>query len=66
MPGSPADKAGVKAEDIILEVNGMKITKERSLISLIQKYDVGDILTLKIQREKDILTLRITLAERVE
>ncbi|MGC9046711.1 MAG: S1C family serine protease [Minisyncoccia bacterium] len=63
-PNSPADKAGLKAEDIILEVNGQKVDANHSLISIIQKYNVGDTITLKVQRGDQILNINIILGQR--
>lgn len=63
---SPADKAGIQAEDIILEANGEKITTENPLATIIQKYNIGDTLILKIQRGDKILALSVVLAERPE
>lgn len=62
--GSPADKAGLKAGDIILEFNGEKIEPLRTLASLIQKYQVGDRVTLKVLRGSQTLNLSATLEER--
>ena len=62
--GSPADKVGLKAEDIILEVNGVKIDKDHTLSSLVQQYSVGDKVSLKIQRGKQTLNVFVTLEER--
>ncbi len=61
---SPAEKAGLEAEDIILEFNGEKITQDNSLGTLIQKYNVGDKITLKILRVNKELNVEITLSER--
>ena len=47
---SPADKAGVQAEDVVLEVNGVKVDENNSLGNLIQRYNIGDTITLKVQR----------------
>lgn len=61
--GSPAEKAGLKPEDIILEVDGQKVSQERSLSSLIQRYGVGDEVKLKILREGKELVVSVVLAE---
>jgi S1-C subfamily serine protease len=64
VPGSPAAKAGLQAEDIILEVGGTSVDATNTLISLIDQYNVGDTVTLKVQRGNQILNIPVTLAER--
>ncbi|MEK7147011.1 MAG: trypsin-like peptidase domain-containing protein [Patescibacteria group bacterium] len=66
LSNSPAAKAGIQAEDIILEVNGQKIDQDHTLASFVQKYSVGDVLNLKIQRGDKVLTLKAVLEERPE
>jgi len=61
---SPADKAGLQAEDIILELNGEKITEQNPLGLLIQKYNVGDKIKLKILRNNKEIILEAILEER--
>lgn len=61
---SPAEKAGLKEGDIILEFNNEKIEPARTLASLIFKYKVGDTVALKVQRGQDILVLSARLEER--
>jgi serine protease Do len=48
IPGSPADKAGIVENDIILDVNGQKIDENHPLAAELQKYKVGDTVSLKI------------------
>lgn len=65
--GSPAEKAGLKEGDIILELQGEKITAENSLALLIQKHQVEDEISMKIFRKGAIpeeFEARTTLAER--
>lgn len=62
--GSAAEKAGIKANDIILEVNGEKITKTNSMATIIQKYNAGDKITLKILRASQEMNIEVTLGER--
>jgi S1-C subfamily serine protease len=63
-PGSPAEKAGLEAEDIILEINGQKIDQNNTLGSLISQFNVGDTVTLKINRAGKEITLSVTLGKR--
>lgn len=62
--GSAAEKAGLQSEDIILEVNGEKITQENSLAKMIQAHDPNDTIVLKVLRQEQELTLEATLGER--
>lgn len=64
IPGSPADKAGLKAGDIIEEVNGDKITTDNTLSLLTQKYNVGDTISLKVLREGKEITIEVKLGQR--
>lgn len=62
--GSPAEKAGILAEDIIVAVNGQKIDADHPLGSLISRYSVGESITLAINRAGKELMLRATLGKR--
>jgi serine protease Do len=64
VPGSPADKAGIVENDIILEVNGTKVDADHSLASLLAQYNVGDVLTLKVWHKGDTSDVKVTLEER--
>lgn len=64
MPGSPADKAGIKAGDIILEINGMTINNSTDLTEKISKMSVGQKVELKILRDKKTITINLTLEEK--
>ncbi|MFH1582930.1 MAG: trypsin-like peptidase domain-containing protein [Candidatus Falkowbacteria bacterium] len=63
LAGSPADLAGLKPGDIIMEINGIKIQGKTTLISIIQKYKPGDRIGLRVFRDGKILILIATLDE---
>jgi serine protease Do len=63
IPGSPADKAGLKENDVILEIDGKQINDQTSLAMIIAGHKPGDVVTLHILdkgKEKDI---KVTLEE---
>jgi serine protease Do len=64
VPGSAADKAGVMENDIILEINGQKITQDNALANLIQSLSVGDTITIKILHRGEEKEVQATLGER--
>ncbi len=62
--GSPAEKAGIKEFDIILEAGGEKITAKNPLSDILQKSKIGDEISLKVLREKKEITLKTKLEEK--
>lgn len=66
IPDSPAEKAGLKLDDVILEVDGEKITEDNTLQSIVQKHAPGDKLKLKIWRAGGTFEATVTLKERQE
>jgi len=61
--GSPAEKAGLAEGDIIFEVNAIKIEGKNTLLSVIQKFQPGKKIGLKIQRGDKILVKTVELGE---
>ncbi|MFA5961643.1 MAG: trypsin-like peptidase domain-containing protein [Parcubacteria group bacterium] len=66
IPGSPADKAGIVENDVILEVNGQKIDANNSLTELLSKFNVGDQITLKVWHKGNTNDVKVTLQERTQ
>lgn len=62
--GSPAEKAGFKEADIIVEISGHKITPEISVNDLLADFTVGQKLICKILRHGKEKTINITLDEK--
>jgi len=65
-PGSAADKAGIKAEDVILSVNGRGVQSYRDLRNIIGLLRVGDKLTLEIQRNGKRQVINASVGEAAE
>ena len=58
---SPSAKAGIKAGDIILEFNGVKIIKMKELPTIVAKTEVGTTVKVKVWRNKKELTKNVLL-----
>jgi len=61
--GSPADKAGLKENDIIIKINGEEINEKKSLTSILQQYDVNDEVNLTYLRDGQEKTVKVKLDE---
>jgi S1-C subfamily serine protease len=61
---SPAEASGIKENDVILELNGEKITTDNPLSQIITKYKVEDKVNLKILRDDQEQNIEAVLAER--
>jgi len=64
--GDPADKAGIKAKDIILEVNNKKVEESRDLTRMIANTVVGETVNIKILRDGQEMIFRVEIAKREE
>ena len=58
---SPSDKAGIKAGDIILEFNGVKIVEMKELPKIVAQTEVGKTVEVKVWRNKKQITKKIKL-----
>ena len=59
--GSPSDKGGIKAGDIILEFDGKPIKEMVELPKIVAQTDVGKKVTVKVWRNKREITKNIVL-----
>ena len=64
--GSPAEKAGIKSGDVILEFDGKKVKDFGELSRIVASTPVGKTIPIKIFREGKTLTLQATVAELEE
>ena len=58
---SPADKGGIKAGDIILEFDGKKVSKMRTLPKLVAQTKVGKKVIVKIWRNQKLISKKVIL-----
>ena len=61
--GSPAEKAGLKSDDIITIVGGKTLTTDFTLAKAIAEYNPDDEVTFKIQRDGGELEIKVKLEE---
>lgn len=59
-----ADESGIKANDIIIEFDGMKLQSKNELQDIINRHKVGDSIPCKILRDGKIIRYNIKLSER--
>ena len=59
---SPADKAGMKAGDIIIKFGDSKIGSLEDFDSALRKYKAGDKVPVIVKRGKEDVTLEVTLS----
>ncbi|ACZ41452.1 2-alkenal reductase [Thermobaculum terrenum ATCC BAA-798] len=63
-PGTPAEKAGLRRGDIIIAIDGQRITNESMFVELLREHKPGDKITLTIRRDGRTITKEVTLTER--
>ncbi len=64
IPNTPAHKAGLLNKDIILECNGEKLSMEKTIQDFLEDLKVGDILDMKVLRNKKPISIKVILGER--
>ena len=62
--GGPADKAGLKAGDRIVSIDGTEIAQKDDLGTLMQQHTAGDTLSITVARDGQMQTVSPTLGEK--
>jgi len=62
--GGPADKAGLKAGDVVRTLNGQTVDSNGSLTAMITNFNPGATVTLGIIRDGKPMDVKVTLGER--
>ena len=63
-PGSPADKAGVKAGDVILAIGSHDVRDLQGMTDALNAFKPGDATSIVVLRGTERLTLQVTLGTR--
>ncbi|MFN4318905.1 MAG: Do family serine endopeptidase [Aquificaceae bacterium] len=66
MPGSPADKGGLRVGDIVVEVDGQRVSEVRELQFKIMRTPPGKEINMKVIREGKEIALSIKVGEMPE
>jgi serine protease Do len=66
LPDTPAEKAGIKAEDIVTAINGKPVHKRQDLIDIVADSAVGSMLKFSIVRDKKPMTLEVAVGDRTK
>jgi serine protease Do len=61
LPNTPADNAGLKSGDIITEIDGYKISNEKTIFGVFQEFRADQQIALKIIRDNSELTKKMKL-----
>jgi predicted metalloprotease with PDZ domain len=59
--GSPAEKAGIKAQDIIINFDGKEVASPAELYTEVQSHKVGDNVKVTVNRNGQSMELNVTL-----
>jgi len=62
VPGGPADRAGIRSGDIIVAVDGQRVTGVDELVVETRKHRIGDTISVTYIRDGKKVTVRVTLA----
>lgn len=63
---SPAEQAGLAANDIVTAVNGTTITDRNGLSEIVGNSSAGDQLTLTVYRQGEIIELTVEVGEQIK
>ena len=63
-PGSPADLAGMKVDDVVIQADGSPVDGQPALVAAIRDKSPGDTIKIDVLRDGERITLTAKLIER--
>lgn len=63
-PGAAADEAGIRAGDVVVEVNGEEVTPDQTLSFLIANIEPGTSVPVELYRDGERRNVTVTVAKR--
>jgi len=65
-PDGPADKAGIKVQDVVTSINGKPVRKGQDLIDLIADSQIGSTVQVGVVRDKKPMTMSVVVGDRTK
>jgi len=66
VPGGPAAKAGLRAGDVIMDIDNSKVTSGSSLLDIVANSPIGRTIRVKVNRDGKEQTIPIVIGDRQE
>jgi membrane-associated protease RseP (regulator of RpoE activity) len=64
VPGSPAEKAGLRADDVIIKIGDTSVSGMKDFSDALKKFAPGDKVAVKVMRDGKPITVEATLTAR--
>jgi serine protease Do len=64
VPGTPADRAGFKVDDVITKFDSQKVASSEDLGGLIRRKRPGDEVAVEVRRGQEVVTLKLVFGQR--
>jgi len=64
VPGSSADRSGLRPGDVVLSVDGKSFPDPRAMSVLLFQKKVGDVALFKVQRGSEVMSFKVPVTER--
>jgi len=63
VPNTPAEEAGIRKGDVIVQIDGEGVTEPEQLQTLVENSQIGQILQLKVRRGAQVKEVPVQTAQ---